>query len=384
MLQIFAKFAAKKFNVFYAYCPRLGEQQKPYLKDTGVFLLPFDFQKKQGLEPYWLYGMKPGIKEIIGQNNIDCVCLPAFARYQFPVNILPPDLPVVLTSPFGHYCSNGNVKKVFVSGRDNLARLKSRFPGVDAELIYDPIEDFSPNYLVRQEIQTAVVFGRIGRADDRIFDPISIAAFAKLEKKYGTRVKYKIVNPPPLMEKMVATLGLQQVEFVRGFEQEFLARLLQSLDIMAHVRKDGETFGKAIAEAMLSGLPIITHKSYFNNEHLNFLDDKFAKWCEPDDVEGYFKNMEWFVLHPQYIRPMGQAARSKALKLFSPDIIMPRIMNVFREACQSHNKNSNKFAGFLYVFWNNLRMLPFALARRLLHIFPRLEAKAISFTQTNK
>jgi glycosyltransferase involved in cell wall biosynthesis len=380
LLQMIAKYAAAEFEVYFAYSPSLGEQQKYFFEGSGVKLVPFLFKKRQATEPFRLVGMEPSLSSLINTYQIDCALVPVFARYQFPVNCIPASIPLVLTSPFGHFCTNGNVKKVFVSGKQNTERLRAK--GVSqAELIYDPIEDFPAHCLTRsQEIKT-IVFGRIGRADDRIFDPVSIKAFARLEKKYPGRVKYKIVSPPPAMKKLAADLKITNIEYLeRDFTPDSLGEYFQSIDVFAHARVDGETFGRAIAEAMLSGLPVVTHRSHYNNEHLNFLDSSFARWSDPDDEEGYFQNLEWFVTHSDQIRPMGQLARIKALKLFDPKVTMPKILSVLEEACSASRNHSKigRVSGYVRLWLENCKMIPYVLARRVLHIFPRVESEIIN------
>lgn len=366
LLQIMAKHATERFNVFFAYAPKDGENRKSYFESTSVKLLPFSYSRKQGHEPFKLLDMQPAILEIINSNHIDCVCLPVYCHYQFPVNVLPASMPLILTSPFGHYCSNGNVQKVFVSGRENLERLKSR--GIkNAELVYDPLEDFDSRFLEKSNKISTVVFGRVGRADDNIFDAVSIRAFARLERKYGDAVKYLVLTPPPKMVQTVNELGVKNFVIADDKDADYLGNFYQQTDVLAHARKDGETFGKAIAEAMLAGLPIITHRSHYHNEHLNFINPDFAKWSEPDDVDGYYKNMAWFVENRLHIRPMGQLARQKALELFGVEKIMPHILDEFENACGncSYYLSGSKFSGYTRLWLNNLKILPYIWAKRL-------------------
>lgn len=374
LLQIMAKYCSKKFNVFFAYNPKLGEQQKKYFENTDVTLLPFSFKNRQGVEPFTLYGMQPTIKKIIEENKIQCICMPVYTRYQFPINILPATMPLILTSPFGHYASNGSVQKVFVSGKNNLERLKKQ--GIKcAELIYDPIEDFDLQYLKTESVGDIITFGRVGRPDNDNFDSISTLAFAKLEQKYGNRVRYEWLTPPPAMMELAAKLGIHNLVVNEGTEPDYLPKFYKRVDILAHARKDGETFGKAIAEAMLAGLPIITHKSYYHNEHLNLLSEDYARWCNADDVDGYYRNMEWFIEHKNQIRIMGDKARSVAKRLFDPNVIMPNVLNNFQMACENctYYKPSSKIKGYIILWWQNFKMLPYVLIKKIMHIFPRLD-----------
>ncbi len=375
LFQLFAKVLAPEFNVFFAYGTKHGELLKDNLVNSGVTLLPFEFEYRKSREPYTVVGMKPGVMEIIQEHKIDCVFTAVFAHYQFPLNIIPATMPVVLVSPFGHYCSNGGVTKTYVSGQSNLLRLQSR--GVKtAELLFNPLEDFPAQYLKKAEIGKTIIFGRIGRGEDSIFDPISLRAFKLLENKYGERVKYIVVNPPPAWKKMSEELNVKNQEFRPPItKSEDLAKFYQEIDVCAHSRLDGETVGMAIAEAMLAGNPILTHKSNVHNDHLDILDSAYAMWCEKDDVEQYFKNMEQVVLHPEKIRQMGQLARKRALEVFSLDFQRKNIIETFNQACDhcTFYQRNGKLKGYFWLCLENLKAMPFYLGRLLTYVFPGLE-----------
>lgn len=370
LLQIFAKTLSQSHDVFYMYSPKGGEQRRDYFVGSQVTLIPFTYAKKQAVEPYVLQGMKPEILSVIREHRIQVVCTPVSAHYQFPLNVIPASMPFILTSPFGHYATNGNVRMVYVSGSDNLLRLQKR--GVKtAELIYDPLEDFPAWVTNRSPISSVITFGRLGRPDDQIFDPVAIRAFARLERKYGDRVKYLVLSPPPKMVALAAELDVRNFVVVDERKEHYWEHFYHDIDVLAHARLDGETFGKAIAEAMLSGVPIVTHRSHYHNEHLNVVRSDFARWSEPDDVDGYYKNLEWFVEHSQEIRALGELARKRALELFDPEVILAPIINEFENAAAASTffKRGSWVLGYSRLGLANMRMIPFVLAKLLAHHF---------------
>ncbi len=313
LLQVMAKYCATDCRVIFAYAPQDGQQQKNYFQGTGVILAPFEYSRKQTTEPYALLGMRPAFRALLDTYSVDLVVTPVYSHYQFPLSSVSAAMPFIITSPFGHYATNGNVAKVFVSGSKNLERLRRR--GIStAELIMDPIEDFPSWVWQRLPVGQRVVFGRVGRPDDNIFDPVALRAFAQLESKYPDRVLYRVLQPPPKMVSLARELNVQNIEFVYDQESGYLERFYHSIDVMAHFRYDGETFGKAIAEGMMSGLPIVTHTSHYNNEHVRLLNESFARISGPDDVASYLAGLDYFVTHKDAIRAMGQLARVKALE----------------------------------------------------------------------
>jgi glycosyltransferase involved in cell wall biosynthesis len=378
-----AEILSKEFNIFFA-CGRaeeIDQQEKQKLESFGIKVIPFEYKYKQSREPHKLVLMTPGINELLSKYNIHCVYLSAFAHYQFPINSIPASIPLVLISPFGHYSTNGNVVKSYVSGKENTERIKRR--GVkNVEVFFNPLEDFSQEFLYKPEVKEQVVFGRIGRGEDSIFDPVALLAFKKLQENFPNAAKYIVVNPPPKWKEMAESLNIKNMEFRPAItDRKTLSEFYYEIDVLAHARKDGETVGMAIAEAMLAGNPILTHKSHFHNDHFNILDSTYALWCEADDVNKYFENMKWMIEHKEQIRAMGQLARKKALEIFSLKAQAPKIISDFKEACTHyyHNTFFGKTKGYVKLYWENLKAMPFYLGKKLTYIFPGLYKFARKF-----
>jgi glycosyltransferase involved in cell wall biosynthesis len=85
-------------------------------------------------------------------------------------------------------------------------------------------------------------------------------------------------------------------------------------------RLDGESFGLNIAESMLAGNPIITHKSHIWNAHLEYLKPEFSLVVEKDDVEGYKDAIKTLVAlkynNPQEYLKMESCAKETGENLF--------------------------------------------------------------------
>ena len=374
LIQLLAKRLTDEFNVYLLYSPKNGEQLKGNIEGTNVHLIPFDFEYQQVREPHAYIGMKPGIMEVIEKYKIHCVYTSVFAHYQFPMNVIPASIPMILISPFGHYATNGAVYKTYVSGRGNFDRLVKRGAS-NPQLFFNPSEDFASDVWQKPPIGERVVFGRIGRGEDSTFDPIAIRAYAMLEKEFGDKVKYIVVNPAPAWEAEARKLGVRNIEYRFELPQSELPNFLKEIDVFAHARIDGETVGMAIAEAMMAGCPILTHRSLMHNDHFAILDESFAKWCEPDDAERYYKNMRWMVEHKDDIRAMGTLAREKALSIFGAERIIAEVAQTFREACALYSQDSRKGrnVGYVKLFWSNLKALPFYLGKWLTYMFPRID-----------
>ena len=358
LLQSIAKnLNSEEFNVYFFYSDQKhGEPQLYYFIDSDVNLIKFKYDQKMESDPYTVYGMKPNLIEIINDHKIECVFLVVYwDYYQFPVNIIPSTIPIISVSPFGHWCTNGNVYKTYCSGFDNLMKVKSK-GGLNSEVFYNPLPETSKRYLKKKINPKKIIFGRVGRNDDEIFDPISIYAFKKLEDKYGNKVSYNIVNPPPKMIQLAKKLKIININYLYMLTEEQLREFYYEIDVFAHARKDGETLGVAIGEAMIAGNPIISHKSHYHNNHINLLDEKYSKWTEPDDIENYYKHMIWFVENSNKIIDMGLLARNKATEIFGNDSIMNKISNDLTAACQfcTYWRKYGKIKGNILLFLVNI------------------------------
>ena len=280
--------------------------------------------------------MKSLGKTIKGLNPSVFICLVSSGD-QWPITSLPSAIPMLLISPFGDFCSNGNVRGLYVSGQTNVSMLKGKGL-LDAEIFFNPLA--TPEDKDKERIQRSgpVVFGRVGRNDSFIFDPISLQAFAKLEHEFGAQVKYIYVNPSIEARELVENLKLQRVEFREWLSAEELQRFYTEIDVFAHARRDGETLGVAIGEAMLNACPIVSHKSSEFNEHLFLLQRPFGFVAEVGDTEGYFEHLKWLVLNKDQLPELGEKAKAFASQYFDEKIVAKKIINDCKRISLSLNK----------------------------------------------
>jgi hypothetical protein len=148
-----------------------------------------------------------------------------------------------------------------------------------------------------------------------------------LQKKYGNKVKYIYLNPPPAAIEYVNVKNISGVEFRDWYPKSKMNDFYNEIDVFAHARRDGETFGVAILEAKLNLNPIITHRSRQYNSHLDLLKSNFSKIANIDNYNEYFEHMEFFYTNKKNIYSIGLMAREHAILLFSPDAIFHNLLN---------------------------------------------------------
>lgn len=104
------------------------------------------------------------------------------------------------------------------------------------------------------------------RVDDNIFSIIPLIAY-KLNN--FDHVQYYIMGGSTLYQKYAKYFRLKNVKFLKHSSNwDDVSSFLSMLDIYAHGRKDGETYGAVFAEALTHGLPCISHTSKFDNAHV--------------------------------------------------------------------------------------------------------------------
>jgi len=283
--------------------------------------------------------MNPDLNTILATADPSVFIGAVWSSTQFPIIHIPKKIPLFLISPFAVFCSNGNVRKLYVSGTSGTSQLRKK--GIwFAQTFFNPltVPPWNPKKGVSKSKSEQIVFGRCGRPDPNIFDPISLLAFAKLEKEYQDKVKYVYVNPSHKARDLVKELKLQQVEFREWLSDTQLQCFYQDIDVFAHARGDGETLGVAIAEAMLAQNPVISHRSRYHNDHKFLLLEPFGKMAGIDDWQQYYEFMKFFVEHRHKLPELGRRARDFAVRYFDKDIASKNILKDVSQAASYYGK----------------------------------------------
>jgi hypothetical protein len=106
---------------------------------------------------------------------------------------------------------------------------------------------------------TALVAGFHQRVNEHIFSPVPLKAFAATQQPSR---HFVIMGGAQAYREQARSLKIANVHFLEhSGDSSRISRFLNTLDIFAHGRSDGETFGTVFAEAMIHSKPCLSHYS---------------------------------------------------------------------------------------------------------------------------
>jgi hypothetical protein len=173
----------------------------------------------------------------------------------------------------------------------------------------------------------ARVAGFHQRPHDEIFSPIPLDAFTELVA--GDRW-FVIMGGSELYRKQAARLGLETVCFLEhDGSGEGISRFLNTLDVFAHGRADGETFGTVFAEAMMHGKACLSHYSPIANGQVETMGPAglFAL-----DTGDYAAKLERLLSDRDLCESLARKARPHAERYYSLDSCVRRLERAFETA----------------------------------------------------
>ncbi len=185
------------------------------------------------------------------------------------------------------------------------------------DVIYYPIPQPSKHYdnldTLHEELNIPrfhhFIFGRIGRPAE--FDPIALDAFDMLQSRKQTSFCYTyiIIAPSLKTREYVKDKNIPGIIFIEPTNDDtYIERFYKTIHVFAHYRNGGESFGVAIAQAMMYSKPVISHYSGFNAQKEIIGDGGFVV----NTVEEYVSRLTDIINTDLYVEK-ADAARKRAM-----------------------------------------------------------------------
>lgn len=198
------------------------------------------------------------------------------------------------------------------------------------DVLYNPVEKPLSNDNLRLALNISAdtfVIGRIGRNTDDIYDPISIRAYKMIENK---NTLFLVLSPPPQMVREAREIGIRNIRYLDpSIDDIFLSKFYNTIDVLAHARSDGETFGCVIAEAMIHGKPIVSHRSDIRNAQVELVDSSCGYVTEQHDYKEYAASLKKLMEDKSLRLCMGIAANSKAMLNFEARKVTKKLESLY-------------------------------------------------------
>lgn len=292
------------------------------------------------------------LNEVLANINPDIVHVHRSGYTEWPgFRHLAPNAKWVETNIFGYVDRTPEKQidlNVYIS--EYIADLAKSHGGPLGPVLFNPIEqpvrDMTTDMKAacREELldefkipRDGLLIGRVGRADN--FDPISLKAFAELEK-VCSNAWYLVVNPCDGWRKTASELGIKNIRFIDPIiDDKKLSNFYRGLDIYAHARHDGECCPCNIQEAMMHGVPVVSHESGIHNGQSEIIGD--AGFVVPvGDHQAYRDVLIDLANNPELASEdesglvrlrdyFGHAARRRAMRYFEAEVITKQLEQLY-------------------------------------------------------
>jgi len=215
-----------------------------------------------------------------------------------------------------------------------IPRWGTRFDFINNPIL-PPSHDERP-YLPGHD-KGAIWLGRCGRPDDGIYDDINIKASWLLRAR-GYDVRFLVMAPPPRMLQDLEQYQIPYRVVDTSVDEDALSYFYNAIDIYAHARADGETFGNNIAEAMYHGKPVVTHAAVPSHPGMGVFQSQTTLVTHDENgfvvshsIPEYARALETLILNEDRRLAMGEAARNEAHQRFDWRVSGHKLVSIYEE-----------------------------------------------------
>jgi len=322
--------------------------QTKELTDKGVNVVEFNVKERYIPDPN-LPWVKTDFWEKYNALKTDIVFTWKSGKQEYPFCHL--SEPVVEWNAFGGYdVSNNLVRSLAVSPFCQEEYIKNGGRVDKSTVVFLPVTERQTNDDFRKELNIpndAIVLGMHQRAEDTIFSPIGLNAIKYVQKNTTKEIYTVFLGGSRLYEQYANSIDIKNGFFLSPNGElvtdnndslasgyEVVSKFLNTLDIYTHARKDGETLGAAIQEAMVHELPVISHTSQWN-AHIDTIGSG-GKVCETQDEYNALL-LEW-IENLDIAKEVGKRGKQFAESRYSWDIVLQQIEDVFEEVYANKNQ----------------------------------------------
>ena len=201
---------------------------------------------------------------------------------------------------------------------NSKATAKSLGSGIDAHVIYNGVAHrFFRAAQGRPRARSPVVVGMAGRIDPWKGHEDMMGAAAIVSDVLFRVAGGALFGKGEAYLESLRSTGLPNVEFLGPVSD--MPQFMADIDILVHPSREPEPFGRTVAEAMMSGLPVVATNHGGLPEVVNYKGLSGGFLVPPRDPEALAARIRELVDHPSLREELGEKARLMALDRFQVD-----------------------------------------------------------------
>ena len=340
-LQTIAAYLPKdEFEVDFFYCdaaPYIGSDFKhldtdasrvEYTKSHGVNLIKFNVGFKDVTKPThdWV---DTNFWDVFNEDDYDVIQTGRSGHPEYPFTMIN-NTPIVDSIHLAGMGENkSNVFKTVLISQEQKTRWINAGGAPDKAVII-PVPVEVPNNIdesYREEFgwKDKFVFGMHQRNDIHIFSSIPLEAYDEIE---SDNTAFLILGGSSNHRKQAKDLGLKNVQFLDTTSDiGLIHKFLNTLDVYAHGRSDGEQCSSSIIEGLSHGLPVISHTATSMGQVEQIGDAGEVV----DGYEEYSDVMRSMIDDNDYYRQCVTNAVSRYGEIYNVKSIINKFVEIYKE-----------------------------------------------------
>lgn len=363
---IASELPKNRYIVDFFYCdsaPYLGSDYKhidtdirriEYCLDHGVNLIKFNVEYKDVRIPThdWV---NTDFWELFTEDNYDLIVTGRAGHPEYPFNLINKTKIIDTIHLSGMAENKVNVYKTVLISKEQRDRwVGAGGPRKKSVIIPNPVKIIKTN--CKYDYENKFVFGMHQREDDNIFSNIPLEAYKRIESE---DTMFILLGGSNNYRNQAEFLGIKNIKFLpTTADTKVIHKFLNSLDVYAHGRKDGEQCSTSIIEAMSHSLPFISHIAP-SMGHVEQIKDSgiIAK-----NVEEYSKGMLKFIKDKNFYEECSKHSISRYNSIYSLDSVIEQYNSLIQEAVLAKNITTfdilrNKFENFFTTIFFRIKKL---------------------------
>ncbi len=187
------------------------------------------------------------------------------------------------------------------------------------------VDPYDQNYRIEFSLEDKFIFGMHQRNDNNIFSPIPLEAYDEIQ---SDDTAFLILGGSVNYRKQAADMQLKNVYFWNTTsEVREIHKFLDTLNVYAHGRSDGEQCSSSIIEGLSHSLPMISHTAPSMGQSEQIGDA--GKVVE--DYEEYAQVMSDLMTDTKYYNQCSENAKVRYNTTYNVDSIMQRFIELYKE-----------------------------------------------------